>query len=424
MDITNATYNPGSQFSDYTKKQKLDHPNQSSDNSPKKAVQVREDSVFLNNIRPTQAREFLHNQIGRSVSQLVPQAQTPPANFARSFANADATASRIIDNVSQAATAISTGDAGAAANPNNDFNALIQKIQEGFQQARDALEQLNVMSQGFAPEFDQIQQKVTDFLQYLKDPENNAMPTPLTSEPATQTTEVMASQQSYQASSQASIQIETLDGDIVTVDLSNSLSQQQSSASLQTNNFSGYVYEANSQSENSLTFTVSGSLDEGELTAISTLVSDIAKTVGQFEKGNVNAALNIAKNINTQSEELSAFNFSVKTAEQYKAIDLYQKTQVTTAPPLPASDNTPATANNGNTNGNIESIFSNSISKQIYAAESANILSAAATVNSIFDKFYEQLSLLNANQNLNQDLNRNQNLNHDTNPSLSQIGMT
>ena len=395
MQVSNLKHNSDREIVDYGKRLNPPHSTKLENDKPQ-AQSAVSDHVFLNNIRPHQAREFLHNHIGRAVAEQTPKSQAAQPAFTRSFPDAKTTASHIIDTVNQAASSLPEHNADSG----NNLKDLINRIQEGFNQAKDALEKLNVLSQGFAPEFDDIHQSVNNFLQFLEDPENNALPVIQSGNGNNliETSEVSASLESYQSSSQASIQIETRDGDIVTIDLTNSINQQQSSASLQDNRFSGYVYEAFSESENSLAFTVSGELDEDELNAISNLVGDIAKTVGQFEKGNVTAALNIAKNIDTQSDELSGFSFNVQTSEQYRAIDLYQKTQVVTdagnipGAPLPAPENG---TNTTSANENVNSIFSNNISNHIYAAESANLLEAAATVNSIFEKFYEQLNLLN-----------------------------
>lgn len=429
MNVSNLKHNHGHEVADSAKKLNPRHSSElKNDNDhSQKPAKVATDRVFLNNIRPEQAREFLHNHIGQSIAAFAsagaPRSASAQPAFARSFPTAEATASHIIDNVSQAAGAIPTGtiktngiDSGEstgedstvdtsitdAPESGSNLSDLINKIQDGFHQAKDALEQLGALTPSFALEFEEIQQKVNDFLVFLEDPENNVAPT---SPNKIETNEVAASHESYQSSSQASIQIETRDGDIVTIDLSNSFNQEQTAAASQSvnssGNFSGYVYEAYSERANSFSFTVSGDLDDDELNAISALVGDIGQTVGQFEKGNVNAALNIAKNIDRQSDELSGFSFNVQTSEQYRAIDLYQKTQVTTADPLPVPDaSSPAIPTPENSpvsapNENIESIFSNNISNHIYAAESANILDAAATVNSIFEKFYEQLSALN-----------------------------
>jgi len=375
MQVSNLRQNVGHDVAEFASRSKSRHDRPHHEDNDLKAPNSASDYVFLNNIRPEKAREFLHSRISRSIAEVAPQNHARQPAFTRNFPDAATTASHIIDNVNSTANAVSQDG-------NGDLQAIVEKIQEGFQLAKESLEKLNVLSQGFGPEFDDIQQRVNSFLDGLQ-----------SSQPVTQITEVSASHESYQTSSQASIQIETRDGDIVTIDLSNSFNQSQTSASLNSNNFSGYAYEAFSENSNSLQFTVSGELDENELNAISNLVGDIAKTVGQFEKGNVNAALNIAKNIDRQSEELSGFSFNVQTSEQYRAIDLYQKTQVTTSEPLPAPETAPTALAE---ESNVESALSNNVSNIIYAAESANILEAAATVNDIFDKFYEQLDLLSA----------------------------
>ena len=394
MNVSSLKPSHGHDVSSHDRKLNSRHSSELGDTSPK-IHKAESDRLFLNNIRPEQAREFLHSHIGRSIAEHAPKSQTAHPSFTRIFPDANTTASHIIDDVSQAASSLPEESASTPAKPNSNLKDLITKIQDGFRQAKEALEDLGTLSQGFAPEFDEIEQKVNAFLQFLEAPENNVAPGTVTNDATNKTiatSEIAASQETYQTSSQASIQLETRDGDIVTIDLSNSFSQQQSAASLQNNSqqnsFSGYVYEAYSESQSSFSYTVSGELDDDELKAISQLVGDIGKTVGQFEKGNVNAALNIAKNIDRQSEELSSFSFNVQTSEQYRAIDLYQKTQVSTQETIPASP--PA-----NTNENVDAIFSNNISNHIYAAESANILDAASTVNSIFEKFYEQLSLIN-----------------------------
>lgn len=524
MQISYAKSNSDQEIANFSKlqseKSKSDNKYESDDDKPK-TQRTSSDPVFLNKIRPEQAREFLDNSIGRAVAEFSfsssQSSQTQitqssfsasysssvsssfSSSFTNSFNDSGATISSIISNITQAFNSISktTGNntqtiqAVAAASqtdnsqiipsaanlpsekpaqiaapvppqvqiqtqvptslnnqptnsatpavsnvtennvPNNNgkqLKDLIDKIQKGFNQAKDTLEQLNVLSQGFAPEFDVIQQRVNSFLQFLEDPENNNLPinnaptNNLSTENSNNTQSIEAStiaisQESYQSNSQANIQIETRDGDIVTIDLSNSFSQQQTSAAaqydgqtlnqsatqntlqstIQSNSFSGYVYEASTQSSNALTFTVSGNLDDEELAAISNLVGDISKTIGQFEKGNVTAALSLAKNIDTQSAELSGFTFSARTSEQYRAIDLYQQTQTSTT----SSNSTPAasTVLNGAQNPTIqtsaETLFANNISNTIYAAENANILQPTLTVNNIFEKFYEQLSALN-----------------------------
>ncbi len=433
MNVSNLKHNSGQEVSDYAKKlnsrPSSEVKNDNGNAHQAHAAKDTSDALFLNNIRPDQAREFLQSSISRSINDHFSKPQSAQASqptFVRNFPTAEATASYIIDDITQATSTIPTQNQantsktlGALEAPASNLESLINKIQDGFQQAKEALDQLGALTPGFTPEFEQIQQTVNGYLQFLSDPENNTAPSaPISpaSNPAgnnISTSEVSASYESYQSSSQASIQIETRDGDIVTIDLANSFNQQQSSASLQSNNqsgsFSGYVYEANSETRNSFAFTVSGSLDEGELKAISALVSDIGNTIGQFEKGDVNAALNIAKNINTQSEELSNFSFNVKTFEQYRAIDLYQQTQVkTAASSIPAGTTAPVgtptyatpslmttqqqpnqTAVNAE---NTNTIFPNNISSIISTAERSNLLDAAATVNSIFEKFYEQLN--------------------------------
>jgi len=415
MNVSNIKHNQGTEIQDYAKNRESNRSNEiikRDDHASQPAATARaaSDPVFLNNIRPAQAREFLHNNIGRSISDYAAKSQPGQSAFARSFPNAETTASQIIDTIGQAANTIPKTNPGnpASETQGKSLADLVNKIQDGFRQTKEALNQLGALSSGFAPEFDKIQERVNNFLQFLSDPENN-------------TSQIASSYESYQRDSQARIQIETRDGDIVTIDLANSLNQQQSNSTIQSNNqngdqnrrFSGYVYEAYSEAANSFSFTVSGNLDEGELKAINALVGDIAKTIGQFEKGNIDAALNIAKNIDTQSAELDSFSFNVQTSEQYRAIDLYQTTQtnpyVTTdnlAAPSPTTVSTSLTRPLSN-NENVESIFSNNISNIIYAAESANILDPANTVNTIFEKFYAQLEAQNKKLESLMSLNEN-----------------
>lgn len=377
MHVSNLGSYSDQMITDYTGKPVSPKSPETDSRAPKPKT-IPSDYVFLNQIRPEQAREFLLSRIGQSVTEVVPQTKPAVPAFSRGLPDASSTSSQIIENIGQAASSIGKDNAATT----TTLKDLVESVQKGLKQAKESLANLNVLSQGFDTEFNSIESSVNRFLDQLQSP---------------QTTEIAASAESYQTSSQASIQIETRDGDIVTIDLSNSTSQQQQSASLQTNDYSGYIYEASSASSNSLSFSVSGELDESELNAISNLVDDIAKTVGQFEKGNVNAALEMSKKIDSQSEELSGFSFNVKTSEQYRAIDLYQKTQTKAVEPNTVTDNAQATntpaASNASTS--VESIFSNNISSLIYAADNANINKPIDSINQIFNKIYEQLGLMN-----------------------------
>lgn len=77
--------------------------------------------------------------------------------------------------------------------------------------------------------------------------------------------------------------------------------------------------------EKSVSFSVSGQLDEQELKAIGKLVGDAANLVDEFFNGDVEAAFNQALKLGFDEKELTGFALQLSRQEQVKVIQTYEQ---------------------------------------------------------------------------------------------------
>lgn len=128
-----------------------------------------------------------------------------------------------------------------------------------------------------------------------------------------------------------SFELETKDGDVVTINASSLMAYQQGAASGSSETQFGAsqlnYLSADSLEENNFAFSVTGKLDEGELEAINDILNSVNDLATDFYSGDVNKAFEKAMNMGFDSNEISSFAFSMTRVRSVKAIQAYQPEQ-------------------------------------------------------------------------------------------------
>jgi len=252
------------------------------------------------------------------------------------------------------------------------ISAIQHAVKKGIKETKDAVKQYGTYSADFAKELSEIRKRIDDLLKSYSQPTNT----------------INAQYLDYSTSSNTSVQIETNDGDIISINLSNQQQGQYSSGVLSGNGFSAESLSALTASDKRISYSVEGELDEEELKAIENLVAGISDTVNRYAQGDVDAALDLASNLKLDTSELSAFQFETQSSTQYKTVNVYQQLGSNTAPTKNSASlggiNSPPTHQHE---------ISNRILDLLSQANESNIAQPLNTVSQLTETFYQQLEI-------------------------------
>ncbi|MFT2109687.1 DUF5610 domain-containing protein [Marinomonas sp. 2405UD68-3] len=144
----------------------------------------------------------------------------------------------------------------------------------------------------------------------------------------------ITSETQYRRTSSTDIQIETRDGDTVSLSLSALQAYQEQISSAKVQNESGSASEysryTSSQSEFAFEFSLDGELDDAELEAINALVTDLADVADTFFSGDMKSAFEQGLKLGYDSSELSGFAMELNHTESFRqssAAAAYGRTQ-------------------------------------------------------------------------------------------------
>lgn len=118
------------------------------------------DHLFLNNIRPEQAREFLLNHINRKLDIASSTATKNIADYSENVSSVNETSNQIVASINRALNNhnLRTQDATAR------IDEVISNVNSGFTETREILKNLNILRREFVTEFHDIQRNVNNFL--------------------------------------------------------------------------------------------------------------------------------------------------------------------------------------------------------------------------------------------------------------------
>lgn len=200
-------------------------------------------------------------------------------------------------------------------------------IEQGFSEARDILESLDVLNGKIKEDvdttYDLIQQGM-DRLQKQVDGTLQDKDDDVAMAQIQQTS--MAHH--FSRNENTHVEIITRDGDKVLIDLFKQQSGQLSRTMLQTEDGTTYSATRHLSVSSGTSYQVQGELDKEEQKAIDELLKDVAKISDSFFAGNVQKAFKTAAKMGFDGEELSRFSLSLDYQERRQvAISAYSQHQ-------------------------------------------------------------------------------------------------
>ncbi|MCW8929842.1 MAG: DUF5610 domain-containing protein [Gammaproteobacteria bacterium] len=203
-------------------------------------------------------------------------------------------------------------------------------IEQGFSEAREILESLNVLNGKVKEDIDTTYDLIQKGLQRLDDEVNGI---PVESEQDEETNEVKevqggSIQNSFSRDESTQIEIITNDGDKVLIDMFKQQSAQSSRAFNQNEEGSSYSEFRSISASAGISYQVQGELDEDEQKAIDELLKDVAKVSDHFFSGNTQQAFKKAMDMNFDSDELTRISLDMGYQEtRSTAINTYSAFQ-------------------------------------------------------------------------------------------------
>lgn len=205
-------------------------------------------------------------------------------------------------------------------------------IEEGFAEARDILDGLDILNGDIANTIDQtyalIQEGLARFESAGLDDEGNEQHADDRDggeqSGVTQSGFIAAS---YNTRQTTSLVVNTLEGDRVTIDISKQATSSRTAVAGAAGESGFESTQTHREASVNFSFSVQGELSDDERKAVDELIQRIDKVSDKFFDGNVQAAFSKAAHLKFDGEELAGYSLSLSSSQTYRAVAAYQQTQ-------------------------------------------------------------------------------------------------
>lgn len=186
-------------------------------------------------------------------------------------------------------------------------------ITRGFSEAREQIEALGMMTDDLSAQIDDSFLRIQGGLDELRQGW-------VTSDgPGRAVNSASVNRLEASARDQLAFQVQTRDGDVVTVRMDESRYSSASRAEVNSAQGSASRETAVSLFAGSYRFSVEGNLDSGERDALTALFSDIEDVAGKFFDGDVQSAFSAARSLRMDGSELASFSLNLSSVRSVRA---------------------------------------------------------------------------------------------------------
>ncbi|GDY27650.1 hypothetical protein AHAT_35400 [Agarivorans sp. Toyoura001] len=175
----------------------------------------------------------------------------------------------------------------------------------GFESAREELSDAGILNEELEKGIDKSYDLIQDGLEKIEEGDYEIQSAPI------------ASQLAMSSSQSASMQLETAEGDKVTISYGSQLAASYSE--------SGSSYQASFASQQQFSFSVEGDLNEDELAAIADLIKQVDEVGQQFFSGDLDKAFDQALTIGFDEQQLVGFAVNFQQQQSVAVSQAYQQ---------------------------------------------------------------------------------------------------
>lgn len=198
---------------------------------------------------------------------------------------------------------------------NQMYEAAVKGVEKGFKEARDILDNLNVLNGSIAEQVDETEKLTFEALAGIA---------PGSREATAQA--VMGAAERYRNAEDMSLTVKTRDGDEVTINFSRNQSYDATFGAGADSEGNAVAWMDVSRSESSqYQFSVKGELDEGELEALQQMVRDISGVADEFFNGDVQKAFDQSADISFDASELQSMELNMSYSRSWAQASTYEQ---------------------------------------------------------------------------------------------------
>ncbi len=201
------------------------------------------------------------------------------------------------------------------------YDASVKGIEQGFREATEILEQMNLLSEDLSSTIDET---LSLTLSKVSEYAPSATTSPIT---APSTSSISAAER-YESAESFSLKVRTQDGDNVTIRFANTESYESSLGYFSNGEgTSATAFSIDRSQKSSFQFSVTGDLDDDEISALQNLIQEINLIADDFFDGDVQAAFEQASEFEMDKTELASMRLTLKRSEEYSTVSAYQQVQ-------------------------------------------------------------------------------------------------
>lgn len=195
------------------------------------------------------------------------------------------------------------------------YDAAVKGVETGFKEAREILDNLNVLQGDIKTQVDETEQKTFDALAEIAPGSRDAV-----------AQAVLGAAERYRNAEDMSLTVKTQDGDEVTINFSRNQSYDATYGAGADSQGNSAAWMDVSRSESTqYQFSVKGELDEGEIDALQQMVRDISGVADEFFNGDVQKAFEQSAGIRFDASELSSMDLSMSYSRSLSQAASYEQ---------------------------------------------------------------------------------------------------
>lgn len=202
------------------------------------------------------------------------------------------------------------------------LQAGLEGFKKGFNEAKEKLEALNMLTDEVAADIGKTYQLVTRGIDDFYEQYGLTQAEPQLSDESVALQGVLRADYEYASAQSFSFTLKTQEGDRVTIQAS--ASRGESAGFVQGDSEGGFSYASVSSSRYQL--TVQGDLNDDELVAIGQLLEQVNQLADEFFTGDLPTAFEYASSLGYDAEQISGFALNLTRVEIQKASVAYQPT--------------------------------------------------------------------------------------------------
>ncbi len=206
------------------------------------------------------------------------------------------------------------------------FEQARSGIEQGFSEAKDILEQMGALNGVIAENVDKTYQLTMDGLDDFEQNQGGV-------------DSLVVNQRSIalQTSKSASVEIETREGDVISINLSQSFSAERNRMQAADGNTEVAFFEQNYQAVGEVNIAIEGDLNADEKRALEDLLAQMGDVSKDFFQGNQKQALKEALSLGFDTSQIAEFSMNLQMQRSVEAVSTYQQAENSVNPSLSKS---------------------------------------------------------------------------------------